>query len=90
MKNGVLILLVGYTTKRIIHYSPIQIGIFPPLLAFNKLGKMAVILLWHASDGSYTPVPGDMAIQWSPPYEHINIVVGVSGTTLNLIGGDQR
>ena len=55
----------------------------------QQVGENGGNFTWHASNGNYTPVPGDMAIHWDPPYEHVNIVVGVSGTTLSLIGGDQ-
>lgn len=45
---------------------------------------------FHYHDAaSYTPKPGDVAYHYSANDHHVNIVVGVSGTTITLVGGDQ-
>jgi hypothetical protein len=44
----------------------------------------------HAAAG-YTPQPGDVALHSTTanPWYHVNIVVGVSGSKITLIGGNQ-
>ena len=48
---------------------------------------------WHAVSSGYTPQPGDIVIHNYPGYNpltHVNLVVGVSGSTITLIGGDEH
>jgi hypothetical protein len=51
----------------------------------QAVGMLNQTFHWHPAAG-YSPTPGDLAI-WGP--NHVNIVVGVSGTKLTLIGGDE-
>jgi hypothetical protein len=60
----------------------------PGVAAIEALGGNGMFV-FHPEASNYIPQPGDLAIHWNPPYEHVNIVVGVSGTTVTLIGGDQ-
>lgn len=44
------------------------------------------------NDGSYVPQPGDVVVytdKSSPSTGHVNIVISVSGKTMNVIGGNQ-
>ncbi len=51
----------------------------------QKIGEEGTKFQWHDVAG-YTPRPGDLAIHGD---RHVNIVVGVSGTQMTLIGGNQ-
>lgn len=55
----------------------------------KTIGQQNQNFHWHPA-GSYTPKPGDLALHASGNnYFHVNIVVGVSGNQLTLIGGNQ-
>lgn len=51
----------------------------------QKIGEEGIKFQWHAVSG-YTPKPGDLAIHGD---HHVNIVVGVSGKNMYLVGGNQ-
>jgi hypothetical protein len=69
------------------------------LLTVQAIGLTGVAggkFVYHPASSGYVPVPGDLAIHWDysdihqlSPDGHVNIVVGVSGTQVTLIGGDQ-
>ena len=44
---------------------------------------------WHPSGSGYTPQPGDLTIyNFGKGYDHVDIVVSVSGSNVTTIGGD--
>ncbi len=57
----------------------------------QSIGEKNQNFHWHPEPG-YTPKPGDLAIHlYGSTYaqSHVNIVVGVSGNNVTMIGGDQ-
>jgi hypothetical protein len=70
----------------------------PAVKQIADLGSADQQFHWHDANG-YTPVPGDLAIhdygfkdsnsKNGHNYNHVNVVVGVTGTQITLIGGDQ-
>lgn len=58
----------------------------PAVSSIVAIGQTNLNFHWHLA-GSYTPRLGDLAIHGD--HTHVNIVVGVSGTTITLIGGDE-
>lgn len=55
----------------------------------KDIGQQDQNFHWHLANG-YTPKPGDIAIHYDgSTYFHTNLVVGVSGSQINLIGGNQ-
>ena len=59
-------------------------------------GEAGGKFVYHPAASGYVPEPGDLAIHWDSPdlsvlsvHGHVNIVVGVSGTSVTYIGGDQ-
>lgn len=57
----------------------------PAVAGVQSVGEQNVNFHYHDAS-SYTPRPGDLAIHGK---NHINLVISVSGTTVELIGGDQ-
>ena len=67
---------------------PLQTGSWnvsyvPDIEAIGTIGQN---FHWHPVGSGYTPQPGDLAIHGS---SHVNIVVGVSGNQMTLVGGNQ-
>lgn len=61
----------------------------PAVSTIKDVGQQDQKFHWHAT-GSYTPRPGDLAIHYNgSSYFHVNIVVGVSGDQVTLVGGNQ-
>lgn len=57
----------------------------PAVASIQSVGQDNQNFHWHEAAG-YTPKPGDIAIHGS---QHVNIVVGVNGNQITLLGGDQ-
>ena len=57
----------------------------PGVASIQTIGEQNQNFHFHGVAG-YTPQPGDLAIHSG---QHVNIVVGVNGNTVTLIGGDQ-
>lgn len=61
----------------------------PAVDTIKSIGEKNQNFHWHPSSG-YTPRPGDLAIHTSGSDNyHVNIVVGVSGNQVTLVGGNQ-
>ena len=65
-----------------------KIGYIPALVSILATSKN---FQEHQPGSNYVPQPGDIAMHsgGGGPESHVNIVVSVDGTTVNLIGGDQ-
>lgn len=59
----------------------------PSVDGVRAIGNQNKNFHWHNA-GGYTPRPGDIVVH-KEGMSHVNIVVGVSGSSMTLIGGDQ-
>lgn len=57
----------------------------PGVIGIQAIGQKEQNFHWHPA-GSYTPKPGDFVIHGG---DHVNLVSGVSGNKLTLLGGNQ-
>jgi len=63
-------------------------GRVPAVVTVKSIGEKGDKFKFHAVPG-YTPKPGDIAVYLGGGISHVNLVVGVKGKIVTVIGGNQ-